>query len=192
MKASGDIAWLSRRAFVGANIGALALAAVPVRAFAVAAIPQTVTIEKFSPAGESLGEVQLQKVVRTDAEWHQILTPLQFAIARQGGTETPYTGATWNNHAKGLYRCICCDTALFDSFVKFDSHTGWPSFSRALSSDNIVRSRDDSANMHRIAIACTLCDAHLGHVFHDGPKPTGLRYCMNSASLRFVPSPAQE
>jgi len=111
---------------------------------------------------------------------------LAYEVARRAGTETPFTGAYAGNHADGLYRCICCDTPLFDSRTKFESGTGWPSFYRAISHFNVNEGRDSSLGMLRQAVSCRRCDAHLGHVFDDGPRPTGLRYCMNSVSLHFV------
>jgi peptide-methionine (R)-S-oxide reductase len=145
-----------------------------------------VTIVKFDDAGKKLGRVEVPKVRKTEAEWRKQLTPLQFEVTREQGTETAFTGDTYNLHDKGLYRCICCDNALFSSDTKFDSGTGWPSFWAPIAKENVLKLTDNSFGMARDAISCTQCDGHLGHVFDDGPQPTGLRYCMNSASMRFV------
>lgn len=145
-----------------------------------------VTVELFSAAGQSQGVVKLAKLVKPDGEWRHQLDAETYIVTRQAGTEQPFSGKYDNNHADGLYRCICCDTALYDSKTKFDSGTGWPSFWQPISQLNVVKSSDHSLGMERDAIACRRCDSHLGHVFDDGPKPTGLRYCMNSVALRFV------
>jgi peptide-methionine (R)-S-oxide reductase len=145
-----------------------------------------VTIENFSTAGKSEGRAQVARVVKTDAEWRKQLPQDAYEVTRHAETEQPGTGKYLNNHQAGIYRCICCDTAVFDSQTKFESGTGWPSFWQPISRLNIVESPDNSLGMRRIAVSCSRCGAHLGHVFDDGPKPTGLRYCMNSVAMRFV------
>ncbi|MHB8214483.1 MAG: peptide-methionine (R)-S-oxide reductase MsrB [Candidatus Sulfotelmatobacter sp.] len=150
--------------------------------------PGEVTIVQFSDEGKKLAKVKIAKVAKTEAEWRKQLPSGVFEITRHADTEFAYSGKYWNLHDKGIYRCICCDNALFSSSTKFDSGTGWPSFWEPIAKENVREIHDNSIGMERIAIACTECDAHLGHVFDDGPRPTGLRYCMNSASLRFVKS----
>jgi len=148
--------------------------------------PGEVTIVQFSDAGQRLGKVKIAKVVKSEDEWRKQLPSGVFEITRHADTEIAYTGKYWNLHDNGIYRCICCDNALFSSSTKFDSGTGWPSFWQPLATENVREIRDSTLGMERIAVSCKECDAHLGHVFDDGPRPTGLRYCMNSASLRFV------
>jgi peptide-methionine (R)-S-oxide reductase len=185
---SGD-STVDRRAFIRGSTAVVALNTGLGRAFAETLsqpAENMVAIENFSAAGIPLGAVRTPKIVKTDAEWRRQLSALAFDVTRRAGTEAPFSGAYSSSHADGLYRCICCNTALYDSRTKFESGTGWPSFWQPIAALNVVATTDRSLFMTRTAIACRLCDAHIGHVFDDGPKPTGLRYCMNSVALTFA------
>jgi peptide-methionine (R)-S-oxide reductase len=192
---SGRMQRIGRRAFILGAAGAVSSVAFwGLRRSTIAAAkplaadegPRQVTIVQFSADGKNTGTVTVPRVIKSDDEWRRQLSETSYWVTRHADTERPFTGATWNEHEHGIFRCIGCDLALFSSETKFDSGTGWPSFWQPIAEENIVKTVDGSLMEVRTAVSCRLCDAHLGHVFDDGPRPTGLRYCMNSASLKFV------
>jgi peptide-methionine (R)-S-oxide reductase len=145
-----------------------------------------VLIVPFTDQGERLAPVTAKKLIRTDSQWRTVLNAEQFYVTRRQGTDTAFTGTYYQIHDRGLFRCVCCANALFSSDAKFDSGTGWPSFSAAIAEENILTHKDVSMFLERVEVVCKLCDAHLGHLFTDGPEPNYLRYCINESSLRFV------
>jgi peptide-methionine (R)-S-oxide reductase len=170
---------MNRRYFIksGLTLGAFAALARTTHASALA---------QSAAKGSNKGAAAFKKIVKTDEEWRRVLTPEQYHITREKGTEAPYSSPLTKLYAKGVFQCVCCSLPLFSSKTKYDSHTGWPSFWSPIAKQNVREEADTSGGMTRTEVVCNRCDAHLGHVFDDGPDPTGLRYCMNGVALKFV------
>lgn len=166
---------MNRRSFIGYGI-----------TFGALGILSQSTLASALAFGNTKGDAPIKRITRTDAEWKKILTPEQYEVARRAGTEAPYSSPLNDEHGQGTFECVCCDLPVFSSRAKFESGTGWPSFWTPIAKRNVIQKVDNSLSESRTEVLCARCDAHLGHVFEDGPKPTGLRYCMNGVAMKFV------
>ena len=175
---------VSRREFMQMSTAGILLPVARIPLFRIAV--DEVTIVEYSDTGARLGSRRLPRIVRSEAEWRRQLSPLAFTVTRHADTERPFTGAYWNLHDHGLFRCVCCDNAVFASNAKFDAGTGWPSFWQPIAPENVVGPKALTPGADPTEVTCRRCSAHLGDIYDDGPKPTGLRYCIDSVALRFV------